>query len=407
MKLLRSATRTWSVAIVVLLVMAATVFATAQQSAQQSAQRDAGDADNPVVLRLGTNVVRLDELNARFEVAIRSLAANQGVPLNEEIRAQLAPFLPQFLEQFATERVLLQEAQRRGIEAPQEEVDATVDRLRTNIPEGEDFQSLLEQAGFASEEQLRGLVEESLRIDAVLAQIRENVDVSEEQLRLAYQSQREQFRTPEEVCARHILVETQEAAQEVLAELEQGADFATLAQERSTGPSAPQGGQLGCLQPGQTVAPFDEAAFAAPVGEPVGPVETQFGWHVILVEERNEAGLTPFEEARDTLRPQVVEERANSIVEALIATSAVQTYPDRLPAPPAPQPEDGVAPAGDAPDEPAAPADAPDAADDAPAAPAGEGGDDAAGGGDGADQDDDGDDQDDDGEGDVGEDSAD
>ena len=376
MKPIRSATRTWPVAILVLLVMAATVFATAQQSAQQSA----ADADNPVVLRLGTNVVRLDELNARFEVAIRSLAANQGVPLSEEIRAQLAPFLPQFLEQFATERVLLQEAERRGIEAPQDEVDATVERLRANIPEGEDFQGLLEQAGFSSEEQLRGLVEESLRIDAVLAQVREDVEVSDEQLRLAYQSQREQFRTPEEVCARHILVETQEAAQDVLAELEQGADFATLAQERSTGPSAPQGGQLGCLQPGQTVAPFDEAAFAAPVGEPVGPVETQFGWHVILVEERNEAGVTPFEEAKEALRTQVVEERANSIVEALIDTSAVQTYPDRLPAPPAPQPDEGAAPAGETPVVPAAPAapgDAPQPAGETPAPPPDAAGEDA------------------------------
>ena len=324
-----SAIRTWTVAIVVLLVAAAAVFASAQQTA--------GDAENPVVMRLGGDVVRLDELNARFEIAIRSLAANQGVPLTEDVRAQLAPFLPQFLEQYATERVLLQEAERRDVEAPQEEVDATVERLRTNIPEGEDFQGLLEEAGFGSEAQLRELVEESLRIDAVMADIREGVEVTDEQLRLAYQSERERFRTPEQVCARHILVETEEDAQAVLTELEEGADFAALAEERSTGPSGPEGGELGCLTPGQTVEPFDQAAFAAPVGEPVGPVETQFGWHVILVYERTEAGLTPFEEARDELRQQVAQERANSIVEALIDTSAVQTYPDRLPMPAAPE----------------------------------------------------------------------
>lgn len=327
------------------------------------------DEDNPVVIRHDGDVLRLDELNARFEIAIRSLASNQGVPLSDDIRAELAPYLPQYLEQLATERVLLAEADRRGIPVPQDEVEATLERLRANIPEGETFESLLEGAGFQSEAQLRTLVEESQRIEAVLASIRENITVTEEQLRVAYQNRREEFRTEAQVCARHILLETEEAAQDVLAELEQGADFAELAQERSTGPSGPQGGDLGCLSPGQTVAPFDEAAFAAPVGEPVGPVETQFGHHVILVYEQREAGLTPFDEVRDQLRQQIVQERADRMVEALIETSSIQTYPERLPEPPAPEPAEGVAPADVEepeiePVEPAAPADE-DAGEDA------------------------------------------
>lgn len=354
MNFLRNAPRPWAIA-AALLLAAAAVFAFAQQTPAED--------ENPVVFRLDGNAIRLDALQARFEIAIRSLAANQGVPLSDEIRAQLAPFLPQFLEQFATERVLLQEAERRGVMAPEDEVEATVERIRSNLPEGQTFDDLLQGAGFVDEAQLRTLVTESLRIDAVLGSIRENIQVTDEQLRLAYQTRREEFRTPAEACARHILLDTEEDALDVLADLEQGADFATLAQERSTGPSGPQGGDLGCLTPGQTVAPFDEAVFAAPVGEPVGPVETQFGWHVILVSERNEAGLTPLDEARDELRQQVVQERLDQVVDALIATSAVQTYPDRLPEPPAPAPAEDAAPA----DESAPAEDAPPAEDTAPA----------------------------------------
>lgn len=333
---IRKLSRPWTLAIAVLLVGAVAVVAFAQQSPEE---------ENPVVIAQGNDVMRLDELNARFEIAIRSLAANQGVPLSDDIRAELAPYLPQYLEQLATERVLLAEAERRSIPVPQDEVEATVERLRANIPEGETFESLLEGAGFESEAQLRTLVVESQRIEAVLESIRENIHITDEQLKVAYQNRREEFRTPEQVCARHILLETEEDANEVLTELEQGADFAELAQERSTGPSGPQGGDLGCLGRGQTVAPFDEAAFSAPVGEPVGPVETQFGQHVILVYELRDAGLTPLDEVRDQLRQQIVQERTDRMVAALIETASIRTFPERLPEPPAPEPAEGMAPA--------------------------------------------------------------
>ncbi|MGI9616438.1 MAG: peptidylprolyl isomerase [Acidimicrobiales bacterium] len=85
-------------------------------------------------------------------------------------------------------------------------------------------------------------------------------------------------------CVRHILLEDQAAAEEVLSELDGGADFATLAMERSTGPSAPAGGDLGCAPATNYVPEFGDAVLAAEVGVYVGPVETQFGFHVILVE---------------------------------------------------------------------------------------------------------------------------
>lgn len=92
---------------------------------------------------------------------------------------------------------------------------------------------------------------------------------------------------PEEAgspCVRHILLEDEASAEEVLAELQAGADFAALAMERSTGPTGPNGGDLGCVPATSYVPEFAEAVLAAEVGEVIGPVETQFGFHVILVE---------------------------------------------------------------------------------------------------------------------------
>lgn len=96
----------------------------------------------------------------------------------------------------------------------------------------------------------------------------------------------------EQACASHILVETEEEAEAVVAELRAGADFAGLAAERSTDrASAQDGGSIGCFRRGDTVAAFDEAAFSLPVGEVSDPVETEFGFHVIRVDSREAPDL--------------------------------------------------------------------------------------------------------------------
>ena len=88
--------------------------------------------------------------------------------------------------------------------------------------------------------------------------------------------------------ARHILVPIEADAKELLKKLEGGADFAELARENSGCPSGAEGGALGTFQPGMMVKEFDEVVFSAEVGVPVGPVETQFGFHVIEVTNRDD-----------------------------------------------------------------------------------------------------------------------
>ncbi|HLS43160.1 MAG TPA: peptidylprolyl isomerase [Paenalcaligenes sp.] len=91
-----------------------------------------------------------------------------------------------------------------------------------------------------------------------------------------------------QASASHILVSTEERAQELKTAIEGGADFAQLARENSSCPSSRQGGELGSFGRGQMVPEFDEVVFSAPVGEVQGPVKTQFGYHLVLVTERND-----------------------------------------------------------------------------------------------------------------------
>lgn len=118
-----------------------------------------------------------------------------------------------------------------------------------------------------------------------------------------------------EYHAAHILLESEEAAKAIKAELDAGADFAKLAQEKSTGPSGPNGGDLGWFGPGMMVQPFEDAVTALKPGETSVPVQTEFGWHVIrLIETRNAAAPT-----LDEKRQELTQELQQAVIAARLA----------------------------------------------------------------------------------------
>ena len=111
------------------------------------------------------------------------------------------------------------------------------------------------------------------------------VTLTDTALQEAYEARFENAEAAEEYNASHILVETEEAAQAIKEEIEGGAEFAAVAREKSTGPSGPNGGQLGWFGTGAMVPSFEAAVIALEVGEVSDPVQTQFGWHVIILNE--------------------------------------------------------------------------------------------------------------------------
>lgn len=328
--------------------------------------QDDTDSENPVVLRAGGAEETLEDFEARFEIALRGLAAQQGVELTPEVRAQLADLAPQFLEQRAREVALVQEARERGIEVDEEEIDARIEEIRAGAPDEEAFQNLLEQSGIGSEEMLRTLVREDALVGALQAEIEAVQEVDPADVEAAYEERIDEFGIGEQVCASHILVETEEEAEEALEEIRGGTPFEEVAAERGTDATSAQGGELGCFERGQMVPEFEEAVFdpEAEVGEPFGPVETQFGHHVILVSERQEPQTLAFDEVREALVADLAEEAVQEELVSVLEESEIETFPERLPTP-EPAGEDG----GPETEPDAAPA---DGEQDAPAAPEGE-----------------------------------
>ena len=134
-------------------------------------------------------------------------------------------------------------------------------------------------------------------------------------------------REEEEVRASHILVATEAEAVALIDALAAGAAFADLARERSTGPSAPAGGELGYIRYGQMVPSFAEAAFALAAGEvSAAPVQTRFGWHVITVVDRRISRAPSFEDSIEGLRERETQTLVRSVIAALRETAVVEVF---------------------------------------------------------------------------------
>ncbi len=157
---------------------------------------------------------------------------------------------------------------------------------------------------------------------AVATQFITNITVSEEEVLAEYEVQATaapsmQFK------ARHILVESQGAAAAIITELDTGASFEELAKEKSTGPSGPNGGDLGWFSPDQMVKPFSDAVATLEDGKyTAAPVQTDFGWHVILREDSRAAEAPPLDSIRENIVQAVQQKKFQRYLEEIRASAA-------------------------------------------------------------------------------------
>ena len=178
------------------------------------------------------------------------------------------------------------------------------------------------------------LAKKKLMINQWAKQQFEKTIVSESEAKEFYDKNSEKFMVPEQVHARHILLKDEKSAEAVIDQLkglkgeELKKKFIELAKEKSTGPTAPKGGDLGYFTKDQMVVPFSKAAFALKKGEVTPkPVQTQFGWHVIYVEDHKAARKTPFDQIKEkviqNLKQQRFVERMKKESEQLKAKSKI------------------------------------------------------------------------------------
>ncbi|HXG79833.1 MAG TPA: peptidylprolyl isomerase [Methyloceanibacter sp.] len=153
--------------------------------------------------------------------------------------------------------------------------------------------------------------------------------VTEAEAKKIFDEKIAEMKPEQEIHARHILVDTEAEAKEVAERLKKGEDFAKLANEKSKDPGA-AGGDLGFFTRGQMLKPFEDAAFALEVGEISAPVQTQFGWHIIKVEEKRDQPLPTFDQVKDAIVAQLVQQKAQQVVTGLRDAAKIEVLDPEL-----------------------------------------------------------------------------
>jgi peptidyl-prolyl cis-trans isomerase C len=197
-----------------------------------------------------------------------------------------------FLEELITRELLLQESRKRGL-----------DRDRALVERVERFKE-------------RSVLDTLMR-----EEVDSRITVTLEELKAYYAANPGSFTAPDDLRASHILIKTEEDALDVKKRLDQGEDFAALAKKVSLDLSTKfKGGDLGPIKKGQTVPQFEKTLLALKVGETSHPVATQFGYHVIKLNDRAVGSSLSFEDAKDQVREQIQVEKKRKRFDELVAS---------------------------------------------------------------------------------------
>lgn len=206
----------------------------------------------------------------------------QNVPREQQAYASNPQFRQQYLEQLIALRAFAKLGEDE------------------NLDETEEFKNIMENA------------RKDILAQMAMAQTLKGITVSEEEAKAYYEANSQQFTKGATVNAKHILTDSEEKCSSILESIVNGSvQFEDAAKEHSTCPSGAKGGDLGEFGRGQMVKEFEDAAFDAEVGHVVGPVKTQFGYHLIKVEEKNDAKVAGFEEVKGNIKSMLIQQKQN------------------------------------------------------------------------------------------------
>jgi len=250
---------------------------------------------------------------------VADIARQYNIDLNsEDGRKQRAEINKIVLDQVIEQRLILQEARRRGAAATDQQLDQAISDIKGNFPSVGEFQMALAQRGL-TEADLRSRLRTNLTVQNLAAKV-STATVSEAEIVKQFQANRAQYDKPEQVRVRHILVESEAEARFALARLNRGERFEDLARQLSKDPgSKDQGGDLGFVGKGQLVPEFERAAFALERPGQVSPVtKTQYGYHLIQFVQRQAAQPATLAQVRDQIRRELLSKRQEADFQAWV-----------------------------------------------------------------------------------------
>ena len=288
----------------------------------------AADKNTPADKAAVVNGVVITKVEFENEMGFYVKRANQrGQQVPE---SQMQTMRASILESLIDRELLFQESQKKGIEITPESVTQQLADVKKRFPNEAEFKKVLAENNL-TESKLKTDLKRELAIQQVIQkEVHEKVQVTDAETKSFYDKNPQQFQQPERVKASHILIKVDAAAtdaqktearkkiEDVRKKAQKGEDFAALAKTYSEGPSSARGGDLGYFRRGQMVKPFEEAAFGMKANEISKVVETQFGYHVIKVVDKQPAKKISYDEIKDRLSEHLKKQKVNSETRAYI-----------------------------------------------------------------------------------------
>lgn len=248
-------------------------------------------------------IMSLYQNNQQFTQLLLQTEAGQDL-LNEYRKTKLDGMI--------TMELLKMEAEKRNIELSEEEKNEMFNQQLASIKQNnnltdEQLLSSLNEQGISSLEEYKGMFLENnknnLVINKLMQEVTNEVNISDEEAKEYYNNNKNQYEYGEQINASHILLKDEEKVEEVLNKVNNGEKFAELAEEYSQGPTAEDGGKLGFFEKGDMVPAFEEKAFNLEVGEiSEEAVKTDYGYHIIKITDKKEAGVASFEEVKSNIK---------------------------------------------------------------------------------------------------------
>lgn len=250
---------------------------------------------------------RLSNVQKTYEGMGMDFGTDQGKEALAQVKSQI-------LESMIVSRLVIQEAKKLDLDPNDPAVLEQEENIVKMVGDEAQYQEWLKQQAM-TEEEVRNYF-------ALSAEITKDVTVTAEQEKTFFENNQDLYGgSGEQVQARHILVDTEDEAKAIIAQLQEGADFAELAKEKSTDTGSKEsGGYLGSFGKGKMVPEFEAAAFAQKVGTyTTTPVKSEFGYHIILVEDHKEATKANYETAKDQVAADALADAKAQKFEAYIA----------------------------------------------------------------------------------------
>ncbi|NLY46612.1 MAG: foldase [Tissierella sp.] len=213
----------------------------------------------------------------------------------------------QVLDVLVADKIMQAEVEKQGIVVTDEEIEEDFEEMKGFYGTDEALNNELDNYGLTTEDVKRN-IKSNLQIERLLEPY---MDITDEEIAQHFEENKAGFGQEEQVKASHILVETEELALEVKAKIDAGEDFAELAKEYSTDEAnSEQGGNLGYFAESKMVKEFSDVAFSLEVGEISDPVKTNFGYHIIKVEDKMEEKAPVLEENIDEIKSQLFQTKS-------------------------------------------------------------------------------------------------